>query len=396
LGEQKYFMRILITADPELPVPPKLYGGIERIVDILVRELRARNHEVALMAHRQSTVAATRLFAWPGLRSQYRWDMLRNTFALWRAARRFKPDVLHSFSRMAYLLPLMLTQGKKQKVENGKQRTEDRRQMSGLISDLPPGRRPLRAGGRPPTSGLRLLMSYQRKPTERQVARAVKLAGQNLAFTGCSEHICREGRTGGGKWRAIPNCVELDKYTFQSSVSADAPLVFLSRVERIKGAHTAIAVAKRTRRPLLIAGNHGEAGEEGHYWRTEILPHIGKNGVEYVGAVDDVQKNNLLGHAAGMIVPIEWDEPFGIVFAEALACGTPVISCPRGALPEIVRNGVDGYLVNSLDEACAAVVKLPSINRADCRRRAETAFSSGVVVEKYLDLYSELLQTGCP
>jgi glycosyltransferase involved in cell wall biosynthesis len=239
-------------------------------------------------------------------------------------------------------------------------------------------------------------MSYQRKPTERQVARAVKLAGSALAFTGCSEHICREGRTGGGKWRAIPNCVELDKYTFQSSVPSDAPLVFLSRVERIKGAHTAIAVAKRTGRRLMIAGNHGDAGEEGRYWNFEILPHIGKNGVEYVGAVDDVQKNNLLGHAAGMIVPIEWDEPFGIVFAEALACGTPVISCPRGALPEIVRNGVDGYLVNSLDEACAAVVKLPSINRADCRRRAETAFSSGVVVEKYLDLYSELLQTGCP
>jgi glycosyltransferase involved in cell wall biosynthesis len=352
-------MRILLTADPELPMPPKLYGGIERIVDILVRELRARNHEVALMAHRESTVAATRLFAWPGLRSQYRWDILRNTFALWRAARRFKPDVLHSFSRMAYLLPLFLT----------------------------------------PRSALRtpcLVMSYQRKPTERQVARAAKLAGQILAFTGCSEHICREGRTGGGKWRAIPNCVELDKYTFQSSVPSDAPLVFLSRVERIKGAHTAIAVAKRTGRRLMIAGNHGDAGEEGRYWNFEILPHIGKNGVEYVGAVDDVQKNNLLGHAAGMIVPIEWDEPFGIVFAEALACGTPVISCPRGALPEIVRNGVDGYLVNSLDEACAAVVKLPSINRADCRRRAETAFSSGVVVEKYLDLYSELLQTGCP
>jgi glycosyltransferase involved in cell wall biosynthesis len=387
-------MRILLTADPELPVPPKLYGGIERVIDILVRELRVRGHEVGLVAHRDSIVVATKMFAWPGLRSQNRWDVLRNTFALWRAVRLFKPDVVHSFSRMAYLLPLMLTQGKKQKVENGKQRTEDRRQMSGLISDLPPGRRPLRAGGRPPTSGLRLLMSYQRKPTERQVARAVKLAGSTLAFTGCSEHICREGRTGGGKWRAIPNCVELDKYTFQSSVPSDAPLVFLSRVERIKGAHTAIAVAKRTGRRLMIAGNHGSAGEEGRYWNLEILPHIGKNGVEYVGAVDDVQKNNLLGHAAGMIVPIEWDEPFGIVFAEALACGTPVISCPRGALPEIVRNGVDGFLVNSVEEACIAVGKLPAINRADCRQRAETAFSSGVVVEHYLELYSDMLRQG--
>ena len=144
----------------------------------------------------------------------------------------------------------------------------------------------------------------------------------------------------------------------------------------------------------MIAGNHGNAGEEGRYWNLEILPHIGKNGVEYVGAVDDVQKNNMLGQAAGMIVPIEWDEPFGIVFAEALACGTPVISYSRGALPEIVREGLDGFLVNSVEEACAAVGKLPAINRADCRTRAETAFSSGVVTEQYLELYSDMLRQG--
>jgi len=340
-------MRILLTADPELPVPPKLYGGIERIVDVLVRELRARGHEVGLVAHRDSTVAATRLFAWPGLCSQNRWDVLRNTFALWRAVRQFKPDVLHSFSRMAYMIPV-------------------------LRSRLPK------------------IMSYQREPTQRQVARAIKLAGQTLVFTGCTELFCRQGRTCGGNWHAIPNCVELDKYTFQPSVPPDAPLVFLSRIERIKGAHTAIAVAMRTGRRLLIAGNHGSSGEEGRYWQAEILPHIGKNGVEYVGTVDDVQKNKLLGQAAAMIVPIEWEEVFGIVFAEALACGTPVISCSRGALPEIVREGVDGFLVNNIEQACAAVERLQSINRAGCRRRAETEFSSGVVVEKYLDIYSTI------
>ena len=347
-------MRILLTADPELPVPPKLYGGIERIVDILVREYQRRGHEVSLVAHRDSIVPGTKLFPWPGLRSQNRLDMLRNTVALWHAVREFKPDVLHSFSRAAYLLPLLLAS---------------------------------RSALRTPS----LVMSYQRKPTARQVGRAAKLGGQSLAFTGCSEHICCEGRAGGGNWHAIHNCVELDKYTFQPSVSPDAPLVFLSRVERIKGAHTAIAIAKKTGRRLLIAGNHGSTGEEGRYWETEILPHLGKDSIEYVGPVDDGQKNILLGQAAAMLVPIEWDEPFGIVFAEALACGTPVISCPRGALPEIVRDGMDGFLINTVEEACAAVAKLPAINRADCRRRVETEFSSGVVAEKYLALYSELL-----
>ncbi|HXI69420.1 MAG TPA: glycosyltransferase [Verrucomicrobiae bacterium] len=347
-------MKILLTADPELPVPPKLYGGIERVIDVLVRELQARGHEIGLVAHRESTVVATRLFPWPGLHSQNRWDALRNTGALWRATRQFQPDVVHSFSRLAYLSPLFL--------------------QSSILRLRSP----------------RMIMSYQRQPTERQVARAARLAGPALTFTGCSEHICREGRRGGGNWHAIPNCVELGKYTFQPDVKPAAPLVFLSRVERIKGAHTAIAVAKRTGRRLTIAGNHGESGEEGRYWQKEILPYLGKDGIEYVGPVDDVQKNQLLGQAAAMLVPIEWEEPFGIVFAEALACGTPVISCPRGALPEIVREGVDGFLVNNAEQACAAVEKLPAINRADCRQRAEAKFSSGAVTERYLELYSKL------
>ena len=89
-----------------------------------------------------------------------------------------------------------------------------------------------------------------------------------------------------------------------------------------------------------------------------------------------------------MVVPIQWDEPFGIVFAEALACGTPVISCPRGALPEIVRPGIDGFLIQSIEEGCEAVAKLGTIDRAVCRRRAEAHFSPRAVVARYLDLYA--------
>jgi glycosyltransferase involved in cell wall biosynthesis len=182
--------------------------------------------------------------------------------------------------------------------------------------------------------------------------------------------------------------VELEKYTFVPTVAkSDAPLVFLSRVERIKGAHTAIAAAKRTKRRLLIAGNHGTTGEEGRYWQEEIVPNLGRDGIEYVGTVNDAQKNALLGTAAAMIVPIEWEEPFGIVFAEALACGTPVISCPLGALPEIVRSGMDGYLVNNVESACTAIQNLPQIDRRNCRQRAEDCFSASVIVDKYEQLY---------
>lgn len=272
---------------------------------------------------------------------------MRNTAALWSAVCRFAPDVLHSFSRALYLLPLLATR-------------------------------------------LPKIMSYQRKPGKRQVSWAAKLGGHSLVFTGCSEHICREGRAGGETWHTIHNCVELSKYKFRRVTSESAPLVFLSRVEPIKGTHTAIAIAQRTGRRLLIAGNHGNTGEEGCYWENEILPHLGKNGIEYIGPVDDTQKNELLGHAAALLVPVQWDEPFGIVFAEALACGTPVISSPKGALPEIIRDGIEGFLVNSIDEACAAVEKLPQIDRRNCRLRAEQRFSASVIVGRYLELYREI------
>jgi glycosyltransferase involved in cell wall biosynthesis len=341
-------MRILIMADPELPVPPKLYGGIERIIDVLVTGLQARQHIVGLVAHPESTSPAKQHFSWQGKRSQHLPDTLRNTATLWRAAQQFQPDVVHSFSRIFYLAPL-------------------------LRSSVPK------------------IMSYQRNPSRRTTSWAVNLAGRSLTFTGCSDYICRLGRPSGGAWQPIYNCVDLEKYTFQARVAEDAPLVFLSRIERIKGAHTAIAAAKLAKRRLLIAGNYSNEGETGRYWREEIEPHLGKDGIEYMGTVDDVQKNMLLGQAAAMIVPIEWEEPFGIVFVEALACGTPVIACPRGALPEIVRSGIDGFLVKTLEELVVAIQKLEIIDRHQCRQRVEQCFSADVIVSQYEQLYRILL-----
>ena len=335
-------LRILLTADPELPVPPLLYGGIERIVAALVRELVARKHEVALVAHPDSS-ATDQLFPWPGRRSQHLPDIIRNTAALFTAVQEFRPDVLHSFSRALYLLPL-------------------------LRSRLPK------------------LMSYQRRPGKRQVAWAARMGRGSLLFTGCSEHICQGGRAISGEWHAIHNFVDPTKFVFNPSVAEDAPLVFLSRIERMKGAHLAIRVARATNRRILLAGNHGTGGEEGRYWSEEIEPQLGPD-VVYVGAVDDAQKNELLGRAAAMIVPIEWDEPFGIVFAESLACGTPVISCPRGALPEIIRHGVDGFLINDFAEACEAVAALSGLSRRACRDRVESAFSLPVIASQYEALY---------
>lgn len=338
-------MRIVVTADPEIEVPPRLYGGIERVVDGLVRRFRAQGHQVCLVAKPGSDCPADAFYPWPGASSLSKIDSLRNSLMLWKAVRAFKPDVIHSFSRIAYLTPL-------------------------LRGSIP------------------IIMTYERDPTMWTVGLAVKLAAPAvLSFTGCSDYIADLGRQAGGDWVGIPNFAEMTALHFSPSVAADAPLVFLSRVEHIKGAHWAIEIARRTGQRLIIAGNHSETGPEGEYWRDKIMPEIGHHGVEYVGPVDDAQKNKLLGEARAMIVPIQWNEPFGIVFAESLACGTPVISCPRGSLTEIVRPGVEGFLIRSVEEGCDAVGKLDTIDRGACRRRAEEVYAPDVVAGLYLDLY---------
>lgn len=342
-------LRLLLTADPEITVPPEGYGGIERIVDALVRHYRNLGHHVGLVARRGSKCPADELFEWPGTASQGAGNLLRNSLALRRAARTFRPTLIHSFSRLAYLLPLL------------------------------PNRVPK-------------IMSYQRHTGGRQIAWATRLAGSTLRFTGCSEFICRMGRRSGGDWQPIHNFVEPERIPFTAAVGANAPLVFLSRVESIKGPALAIAIARQAGRRLVIAGNRISHGPEADFWERAIAPHLGRDGIEYVGEVNDTQKNRLLAEAAALVVPVQWDEPFGIVFAEALAGGVPVISCARGALPEIVEHGRTGFLIDTVEQGVEAVGRLAEIDRTECRRAADTRFSVGPIAAQYLALYAATIR----
>ena len=339
-------MKVLVTADPLITVPPVLYGGIERVIASLIEAYRAEGHEVALVALPGSTVAVDAFYPWPmgpnDLSSLS--SFWHNTLALTAAVCDFKPDVLHSFSRLAYLGPQLFTR-------------------------------------------LPKIMSYQREPSLRTTRWAARLAGDSLCFTGCSNQLANKGRPAGGEWHGIPNFVDLSRFDAVEHVPLDAPLVFLSRLERIKGVHNAIAIARASGRRLIIAGNRVESAEGQAYFETEIAPWLGRDGIEYIGPVDDAQKNRLLGSAAAMVVPIEWEEPFGIVFAEALACGTPVISTPLGAVPEIVRDGVEGLLLQDMSDGPVAVAALAQISRRACRARAEASFSLTEVAARYLALY---------
>lgn len=336
-------MKVLLSADPFLPVPPKHYGGIERIVDGLAGALREKGNEVGLVAHAASTCEVNAFFPWPG-----QMDWWRATRHMKRAVDEFRPDVVHSFSRLSYLLPLM-------------------------CSSVPK------------------IMSYQRVTGGANIRVFSRIATQ-LYFTGCSEYICRQGNRAGGHWTPIHNFVPIENYDFVAQVPDNSPLVFLSRIERIKGAHRAIRIAKAAGRRLIIAGNRAESYEGKVYWETEIAPHLDGHQIRYVGPVNDVEKNQLLGQAAALLVPIQWDEPFGIVFIEALACGTPVISSPRGALPEIINSPELGCLASSDQEALESIKELDRFNRKACREHALGYFSSDVIAKKYISLYRNLFQ----
>lgn len=341
-------MRILLTADPMIPVPPIGYGGIERIVDALARQYRSAGNVVALLAHPDSTTPVDSRYRWPSLQTRGAVAAIRNSLAVLQTAAKFQPHVIHSFSRLGYLLPIIRSRTPK-------------------------------------------IMSYQRHTGGRQVAWAARLGGRSLQFTGCSEFICRMGRPAGGRWTAIPNFIELERFTFQPQVAPDAPLVFLSRLDDIKGPDTAIAIARAAKRRLVLAGNRAETGPQRVFFDREILPHLDGEQIKWVGEVNDDAKNKLLGHAAAMLVPIRWDEPFGIVFAEALACGTPVITTPRGATPEIVESGRTGYLIDSVEDGVAAVAKTSALDRADCRKAAESRFSAASAAMQYLQLFGRAL-----
>ncbi|MEI6723786.1 MAG: glycosyltransferase [Betaproteobacteria bacterium] len=329
-----------------IPVPPEHYGGIERVVANVGAGLVQGGHEVALLAAAGSRLDGAQCSFWAN--SGWIPDALDHGLQVLGAARRFRADLVHSFGQTKWLLPWCL-------------------------------------------SGGRAVISFGALPQPR-TRQMFRLFREQLLLAGCSNYIADAGAAlVAGRWRTAYNCLDMHRIEFAASVDPDAPLVFLSRIDANKGAHVAIEVAKKAGRRLIIAGNHAESGESGRYWRDVVQPLLEFPAVEYVGPVNDAQKFALLGRAAAMLVPIQWDEPFGVVFIEALACGTPVISCPRGALPEIVRDGVDGFLREGVDALAGAVARLEEIDRSACRRRAEDCFSTARIVDRYEHLYDELL-----
>jgi glycosyltransferase involved in cell wall biosynthesis len=339
--------RVLLIADPHVPVPPVYYGGIERIVDFLAEGLQDRGWDVTLACHPDSTCGVHQL---PLCHSKpYQYCRISNGLHMAHKILTGRYDLIHSFGHC---------------------------DLTALFW---------------PTSRLQI-QSFQSTPSMQVLEKRTNLLPRkNLWFTTCGHHMVKHVQHL-APTRAIHNGVRIGQFTFMDKVDADAPLVFLGRIEEIKGTHLAIEIAKATGRRLVIAGNRAVSAEGDQYFREQVEPHLSEQ-ITYIGPVNDVQKNQLLGQAAAFLMPILWDEPFGIVMAEALACGTPVIGFSRGALPEIVTYDVTGACCSTIEEIIDATLNFQSFSRHECRKAAETRFSSDRIVDEYVDYYEEILSS---
>jgi mannose-6-phosphate isomerase-like protein (cupin superfamily) len=180
--------------------------------------------------------------------------------------------------------------------------------------------------------------------------------------------------------------------TFSLSRTTISFLLFFGRIHHDKGAREAIEIARACNKKLLVAG----IIQDEAYYHQHVEPHLDNDNVVYAGSADPVQRNRLLGKASALLHPINFNEPFGLSVIESMACGTPVIACNRGSMPELIEDGKNGFLVKTQDEAIGAVSKIKDIDRACCRRHVEQYFTIDRMVEEYMQVYETVLEKAKP
>lgn len=333
-------MRILLIMDPAIPVPPPLYGGHERLVAMFAKEYEKFGYEVTLLAGPGSEWKRLKTY---GINGYYRsrWQKTKELWQVWRYLLKSHQqfDLIHNFGRLLYLLPLL-------------------------------------------NQPVQKIMTYGREVSKKAIRRIHLFPQKNIQYTACSNYCVNTGNVA-GKWHTIYNAIEFSKYNLQTTVTADAPLMFLGRVEALKGCHTAVKAALNTGNRLWIAGNIEPEHQD--FFIKEVKPHLNEQ-IVYLGPLNDEQKNHYIGKSKALLFPIEWDEPFGMVMVEAMACGTPVIAFSKGSVPEVVEGGVTGYVVNDQQEMEEKIHQVHQLDRERCRAQAQLRFDAPIIAQHYLNL----------
>ncbi|HLH27167.1 MAG TPA: glycosyltransferase family 4 protein [Chloroflexota bacterium] len=351
-------MRIAQVAPPFESVPPTHYGGTERVVSLLTEELVRRGHEVTLFASGDSTTSArliptvdTALWRQPQVRDPLVYWSITLGEAYRRAARG-EFDLIHShLDFLAWPLAALCA-------------TPTVTTLHGRLDlpDLP------RICARFPEMPLVSISESQRAPLPR------------------------------ANWVAtVYNGVDTDRLSFHEQPGDY--LAFLGRIAPEKGVEHAIQIARRAGMPLKIAARmplqnsaDPNAQRDWDYYRAVVAPLLKEPEVEYIGEVSDRDKADFLGHARALLFPIDWPEPFGLVMAEALACGTPVVARRRGAVPEVVVDGVTGLIGDTNDELVQLCGHIDRLSRAACRADAVRRFSPRALADGYEAAYRRVLE----
>jgi len=337
-------MRIAMISPLEMRVPPIAYGGTELVVSLLTEELVRRGHDVTLFASGDSVTSAKLISVCPHfLRGSGRnADILTMLSVVSCLEQADKFDIIHNHTCFEGLSTAGLAK-------------------TPMLTTL---------HGNLKGDWLELFSYY--KGWYNTISRSAKslLPGKER-FAG-----------------VIYNSIDVGSYPFNDS-SREPTLLFLSRISYEKGPHLAIEVAKKSCRKLIIAGNVHPADEE--YFRTMVMPEVDGDQIQYVGEADYHHKRELLAEAYCLLAPITWQEPFGLYFIEAMACGTPVVVFNRGSAPEVVKHGETGFVVDTLDEMVNAVDQVYQIDQRRCREYVEERFDVPRMVDDYLRAYERVL-----
>jgi glycosyltransferase involved in cell wall biosynthesis len=341
-------MRIAQIAPLYEAVPPKLYGGTERVVSYLTEALVDLGHDVTLFASGDSVTSATHEAAWPRalrLDPTVR-DALAPHMVLLERVRRMAHefDVLHF--HLDYLpFPLFSTLD-----------TPFVTTLHGRL-DLPELQPVFDSF---PNAPVISISDSQRQPLK-------QANWQSTIHHGLPERLL------------TPQSHRKPEY-----------LAFLGRICPEKRVDSAIRIAALAGLPLKIAAKVDKVDRE--YFRTEIEPLLSQAHVEFVGEIDEKQKPEFLSGAKALLFPIDWSEPFGLVMIEAMACGTPVIAFNRGSVPEVIEPGLTGFIVEDVQGAVGALQNINSLSREAIRARFESRFTSHTMARNYVDTYTALIE----
>ena len=354
-------MRIAQVAPPFESVPPARYGGTERVVSTLTEELVRRGHEVTLFASGDSQTSASLV---PTVeRALWHQTPPLKDFApywaitlghVWEHMEEF--DVVHS--HLDYFAYPMARAGVRPVVTtlHGRLDLPEQQPLYRHFRDVP----------------LVSISDAQRRP----------VPDANWVAT-------------------IYHGIELDEFTFNPQMGGY--LAFLGRISPDKGLDTAIRVARRAGVPLLIAARmplphmqDPNVQADWAYWENEIQPLLEGRQVELLGQLAGRDKDEFLRNAAALLFPVRWPEPFGLVMVEALACGTPVLALNGGSVPEVIQDGVTGFIRDTEDELVDVLGRIAELDRARCRAEAERRFSPAAMADAYERVYARIVAHDTP